>query len=119
METTTQEHQSGFGEENTPLAVENVKAQADFIQELMKTVMKPDVHYGVITGFGNKPTLYKPGAEKILTAFKIAVRPVVCDLSNDDEIRYHKRMLMYTGVSMSIGGICLLFHCWHKETLYI
>ena len=57
------------------------------IQEVMKAVMQKDTHYGVIPGT-QKPTLYKPGAEKIASVFRLAITPVVTDLSTPDEIRY-------------------------------
>jgi hypothetical protein len=56
------------------------------IQQLMDAVMKKDTHFGVIPGT-KKPTLYKAGSEQILSMFRIAVDPVVEDLSTDDECR--------------------------------
>ena len=104
METAIQD-QSDCREGTTPRSVEEVRAQADLIQELMRSVMKPDVHYGIIPGFGNKPSLYKPGAEKILTAYKIAVRPVIYDLSNDNEIRYRVVAKGYSSGQFVGGGV--------------
>jgi len=49
-----------------------VKEQVNLIQHIMKGVMKRDVHYGTIPGCGPKPTLLKPGAEKIGMTFKLA-----------------------------------------------
>jgi hypothetical protein len=58
------------------------------IQEVMKAVMKENVHYGVIPGT-DKPTLYKAGAEKLCLTFHVADRYVVEDLSTSaDAIRY-------------------------------
>ena len=51
-------------------------------------LFKEDIHYGRIPGCGDKPTLYKPGAEKIASVFRLAITPVVTDLSTPDEIRY-------------------------------
>jgi hypothetical protein len=53
----------------------------------MKTVMKKDVHYGVIPGT-NKPTLYKPGAEALCVAFHIAPTYEVTEERFDDGVRY-------------------------------
>lgn len=64
-----------------------VKAHVQAIQEVMKSVMKADVHYGIIPGT-KKPTLYKPGSEILLSMFHIAVEPMVEDLSTKDEARY-------------------------------
>ena len=70
-----------------PLTASEVKAQVNLIQEVLAATMKPEVHYGKIPGT-DKPTLFKAGAEKILTTFRIASMPEVEDLSNSDEIRY-------------------------------
>jgi hypothetical protein len=57
-----------------------IRAQVNRIQEVMKAVMKKDVHYGVITGT-QKPTLYKAGSEVLLSTFRIAVELQVEDLA--------------------------------------
>ncbi len=72
--------------QNKQTAVE-VRAQVNLIQEVMKSVMKENTHYGVIPGC-NKPTLYKAGAEVLATTFRLAVDPQVDDLSVLGEIRY-------------------------------
>lgn len=64
-----------------------IRAQVQRIQEVMKAVMQKDVHYGIIPGC-DKPSLYKPGAEKLLVTFRIGSTPIVKDLSDDDVIRY-------------------------------
>ena len=75
-----------------PLTAVEVKAQVQLIQEVMAAVMVKDVHYGIIPGT-NKPTLYKPGSEKILSTFRIAAYPRdVEDLSTFDEIRYRVKV---------------------------
>ena len=80
-----------------PLTAAQVKAQVQRIQEVMAAVMQKDVHYGIIPGT-QKPTLYKPGSEKILSTFRIAAHPKeIEDLSTNDEIRY--RVKVY-GVAM-------------------
>lgn len=83
--------------EAMPLTAAQVKAQVQRIQEVMAAVMQKDVHYGIIPGT-QKPTLYKPGSEKILSTFRIAAHPKeIEDLSTYDEIRY--RVKVY-GVAM-------------------
>jgi len=64
-----------------------IKAQVQRIQEVMKAVMQKDVHYGIIPGC-KKPSLYKPGSEKLLSTFNIAIEPVVTDLSTYDEAKF-------------------------------
>ena len=53
------------------LSVVDVRTQVNKIQELMKSVMEKDVHFGVIPGTP-KPTLYKAGAEKLGFIFRMA-----------------------------------------------
>ena len=53
------------------LPVVAVREQVNKIQELMKAVMKEDVHFGVIP-HTPKPTLYKAGAEKLGFVFRMA-----------------------------------------------
>jgi hypothetical protein len=54
------------------LSSQDVISQVKLIQEVMHAVMQKDQHYGVIPGCGNKPTLLKPGAEKLALTFRLA-----------------------------------------------
>ena len=58
--------------EDHAMAPDVIQKQVNILQETMKQVMKKDIHYGVIPGCGVKPTLLKPGAEKICTTFRLA-----------------------------------------------
>lgn len=69
------------------MAVADIIAHVAMVQEVMRAVMKPDVHYGVIPGT-NKPTLYKQGAEVLCMAFRVADSYHVEDLSTADTVRY-------------------------------
>lgn len=82
------------------LSASQIKAQADKVLEVVKAVMRPEVHYGKIPGT-DKNTLLKPGSEALLSTFRIAVDPVITDLSTNDSIRYrvHAR-----GLSMASGS---------------
>lgn len=52
-------------------SVSDVVAQAAKIQDLMSKALKDGQHYGIIPGTGTKPSLFKPGAEKINFMFRI------------------------------------------------
>lgn len=81
-------------EGETPLTVMQIKANVQRIQEVLHQVMKKDVHYGTIPGTP-KPTLYKAGAELILTTFHISVDPKaaeITDLSGPDVVHYRIRV---------------------------
>jgi hypothetical protein len=84
-----------------PMKADEIKAQIQVIQQVMRSVMKKDVHYGVISGT-DKPTLYKPGSEILLTTFRLSVDPEIEDLSTPDEIRYRVKA---RGIHMATGGI--------------
>ncbi len=73
------------------------------IQEVMKAVMKKDVHYGLIPGCP-KPSLFKAGAEKIAATFRIAVKSEVEDLSNDDEKHFRVTCTGYSQGGLVLGS---------------
>lgn len=54
------------------MTADRVRKQVNLIQEVMRDVMHVNEHYGVIPGCGTKPTLLKPGAEKLSTTFRLA-----------------------------------------------
>lgn len=53
------------------LSVGDLVAQVSKIQQVMEAVMKENLHYGKIPGCGDKPTLLKPGAEKLALLFRL------------------------------------------------
>lgn len=92
---------------------QEIQADANLIQQVMKAVMKDKVHFGTVPGCGDKPTLLKPGAEKILATFRIAVDPEIEDLSTADCVKYRiKARGMHSapdGTVIEVGkgvGVC-------------
>ncbi len=73
-----------------PLNGPELRAQVNIIQQTMKAVMKSGEHYGVVPGCGNKPTLLKPGAEKLMSTFRLAADPEVLELfpGEDGKVGY-------------------------------
>lgn len=61
-----------YQEIGSPLSATVIKHQIQVIQEVMRDAMVKDTHYGVIPGCGDKPTLLKPGAEKLCLTFRLA-----------------------------------------------
>src|SRR3990167_2002023 len=61
-----------YREQLGALSAQDVRAQVNLIQEIMKEVMHKDEHYGVVPGTGTKPTLLKAGAEKLCLTFRLA-----------------------------------------------
>lgn len=64
-----------MSQEIIPLSATQVRSQVNLIQEVMRDVMQKDQHYGIIPGCGIKPTLLKPGAEKLSMVFRL--RPII------------------------------------------
>jgi len=56
---------------NQAMTAGDVRKQVNLIQEVMEAVMKKDEHYGIIPGC-KKPSLFKPGAEKLCMTFRLS-----------------------------------------------
>jgi len=69
------------------MSLEEVKGNVGLIQQVMKEVMHKGEHYGVIPGCGDKPTLLKPGAEKLCTTFRLSP---TYDISKTELDRGHR-----------------------------
>jgi purine-nucleoside phosphorylase len=83
------------------MAVSDIISHVATVQEVMRAVMKPDVHFGTIPGT-DKPTLLKPGAEVLCMAFRIADSYAIEDLSTADTVRYR---VTCTGTHQTTGVI--------------
>lgn len=76
------------------LTAQEIRANVTLIQQVLKAVFVKNVHFGTIPGT-MKPTLYKPGAEKILVTFRLNAKleaadghSLIEDLGKADERRY-------------------------------
>lgn len=85
-------------EERQLMPVSAMVHQFSMLQELMEKILKKDVDYGVIPGMaGGKPTLLKPGAEKICTMFRLDPQFVVLNaILEEDFVMYDVRCDMYS-----------------------
>lgn len=84
------------------LGTQDVLARVTRILEIQKSVMKERIHFGVIPGTP-KPTLYKPGAEKLLMTFRIGHRPTtVEEARSEEEIRYR---VLVEGFNQTTGEV--------------
>lgn len=92
-----------------PMSAEQMREQVNAIQRLMAAVMKEGEHYGRIPG-GHKPSLWKPGAEKLCVAFHIEPSFIVEDLSTADHYRYRAKCIgthQHTSIKLGEGmGSC-------------
>ncbi len=99
------------------LSVTDLMAQVRKIQEVMKQAMKQDEHYGVIPGTGKKPTLLKPGAEKLCLLFRLDPQFESVETRDGEHLTVKSRCVLYhipTGMRMGSGE----GSCSSKETKY-
>jgi hypothetical protein len=93
-----------------PLTAKQLTARLALIHEVMRTVMKEGVDYGTIPGTP-KPSLYKPGAEKLCVVFRMSVaKPVVEQVFDPfGDIRYRIEVPVNSndGAPLTVGiGEC-------------
>lgn len=96
--------------EDYAMTPEKVQKQIYLIQEVMKKVMKEGEHYGIIPGC-DKPSLLKPGAEKLSCTFHLAPSYTITKTSLPEGHREYEVMARLTlqGTDTFIGegvGIC-------------
>ena len=98
------------------LTATDIRQHVNLIQTVMKEVMKENVHFGKIPGT-DKPSLFKPGAEKICETFRIAPSYQVEDLSARGFVRYRVRC---TGTHQTTGLVLGegMGECSSLETKY-
>src|SRR3990167_838885 len=85
------------------MTAKELHAQVQRIQQVMEAVMKDGTHYGLVPGCGDKPTLLKAGAEKLMMTFRLAADPEVDDLSVNGVRRYRVR----TRITSQASGMFL------------
>lgn len=78
-------------------------AQRAAVVECMTSVMRKDHDYGTVPGTP-KPSLYKPGSEKLLALFNLAAKPEVEDLSTPDCIRYRVTITIIHTPTGTVAG---------------
>ncbi|HZX80495.1 MAG TPA: hypothetical protein VFE72_06050 [Lysobacter sp.] len=85
------------------LTAADVRAQVNLMQDVMMEVMRDGVHYGKIPGTQAK-SLWKAGAEKLMSTFRLAGDPEVSDLSRDGEVHYRVKVRLSTPAGDFIGA---------------
>jgi len=97
-----------------PLSYDDIRGNTSLVKKALQGVMTKDVDFGLIPGCGNKPSLFKPGAEKLMLMFKLGCFLKVDDQSEPNEtggiIKYVVRTEIRhipTGRELGIGvGMC-------------
>lgn len=93
-------------QEERPLSAGQIRSQVNLVQEVMKAVMQEGQHYGKIPGCGDKPTLLKPGAEKLMMTFRLSADPIVEEIPTEDGMTFRvvcRMMHQTTGINMGSG----------------
>lgn len=85
------------------LTAADVRAQVNLMQDVMQEVMLKDTHYGVIPGT-KQPSLYKAGAEKIMSTFRLAADPEVEQIGVDGEIHYRVKVRILSASGNFLGA---------------
>lgn len=85
------------------LTAADVRAQVNLMQDVMQEVMQKDTHYGVIPGT-KQPSLYKAGAEKIMSTFRLAADPEVEQIGVDGEIHYRVKVRILAASGQFLGA---------------
>jgi hypothetical protein len=85
------------------LTAADVRAQVNLMRDVMDEVMIKDTHFGVIPGT-KQPSLYKAGAEKIMSTFRLAADPTVEDLGRDGEVHYRVRVAILSNGGAFLGA---------------
>ena len=95
-----------------PMTLDEVIGQVSLIQEIMKNVMREGEHYGIIPGT-KKPSLYKPGAEKLCLTFHLEPDyELINPIRERDFISYTIKCTLFP---MKVTG---LGSCNSRETKY-
>lgn len=87
MNAVVELKQTGIIPQSGRMSVVEVTQHAHAVQEVMKALMKANVHYGVIPGT-KQPTLYKAGAELLCMTFRIADEYKIEQSTENGAIRY-------------------------------
>lgn len=95
----------------TALTIQEVVDQRELIKQAMANAMTPGVHFGIIPGCGDKPSLYQPGAQLMAYLFKLRPEYEVFEKNFDIDHREYRitcRIFsMASGYEIGQGvGIC-------------
>ena len=91
------------------------------VQDVLKSQMQEDVHYGKIPGTGDKPTLLKAGAEMLRMVFNMSTICEAGDVTVDTDDKGHKtyeicmHILNKEGIKVATGlGTCSTLESKYK-----
>ena len=88
--------------EDYAMSADEILEQVKTIQNISKAVMQDNVHYGKIPGCGDKPTLLKPGAEKLILTFRLSPK---YDVEINDMGNEHREYEITCNLESIITGV--------------
>jgi hypothetical protein len=93
------------------MSIERVVARFNKIEEIKQRAMVPNIDYGIIPGTNSKPTLMKPGAEKLCVLFELGTRePIIKEIREGDHYTVNASVTLFhipTGRDIGTGmGSC-------------
>ncbi|MHC4616460.1 MAG: hypothetical protein ACYTEQ_01770 [Planctomycetota bacterium] len=91
--------------EPLPLTPADMGRQVALVQDMMKSVMRDGEHYGKIPGCGPKPTLLKPGAEKLCMTFRLSP-DIDVEVVNMEGLHreYRVKVTLYSPTGQRLGS---------------
>lgn len=88
---------------NRSLTAADVRSQVNLMRDVMQEVMREGTHYGVIPGT-KQPSLYKAGAEKIMSTFRLAADPQVEAIGVEGEVAYRVKVNIMSASGAFLGA---------------
>jgi hypothetical protein len=92
------------------VTAQDLVRRLDVIRAAASEAMEKDVDYGVIQGTGSKPTLLKPGAEKLAVLFQLDIQIDNEKLWDGNHLTVMSKAIVYhapTGTRLGMGeGMC-------------
>lgn len=92
--------------------------RVELIHRVQREVMKPGIDYGLIPGCGTKPTLLKPGAEKLIVLFTLCPKVIQEDIpSPDGHLNVRTKVELYDKAGNFLGdgiGSCSTYESKYR-----
>lgn len=96
--------EGGSSIQEMALRLTQMKLKLDLVQQFFREVMKKDVDYGVIPGT-QKPSLHKPGAEKLCELYGYAIIIAKTDVERDLQTGFYRAEITIRLVHKKTGQI--------------
>ena len=88
-----------------PMALSEAKNQLKFIEDVSRDILTDGVDYGLIPNTGDKPTLLKPGAEKLCMAWRLSPEFIEVDSVEDHERGWYNYKIRCNLIYVPTGEI--------------